>query len=263
MVVLRGVRSESNCNTAAASFNEDIVPSWDALCVTSAFYMFCAASAFNGNIGAWDTSGVKTMISMWPCDSAFNQDISGWAVQSVTDMRYMFTYVSAFDQDLGWCVDDGVSLDSVFVACVTVCDAWPSTRTSLGMGDSQRSHGKCRYMAPASMLYPSPAGIWTQPACSLRPRRCGRRRRRGSGLAASRPHYEKFDAQDRHGIFATHVGTAPWSVLQVCSPPEDRSAPDPALMQRRRPPPAHRDSDRVSRDPPLRLGKPSRSPPAT
>ena len=78
----------SDCNSAAASFNEDI--------------------------SAWDTSGVTTMNAMFKGASDFNQDISGWAVHSVTDMSWMFGWASAFDQDLGWCVDYGVSLNYAF-----------------------------------------------------------------------------------------------------------------------------------------------------
>ena len=78
----------SDCNTAAASFNEDI--------------------------SAWDTSGVTTMKEMFISTSSFNQDISGWAVHNVKSMYQMFHGALAFDQDLGWCVADDVNLAYAF-----------------------------------------------------------------------------------------------------------------------------------------------------
>jgi surface protein len=106
----------SDCNSAAASFNEDI-SAWDTSGVTTMEGMFSDARSFNQDIGDWNTSGVKTMRAMfWMFDygSAFNQDISDWAIYSVTDMEGMFWFASAFDQDLGWCVDYGVNLYEAF-----------------------------------------------------------------------------------------------------------------------------------------------------
>ena len=158
--------SSHGCNTAAASFKEDI-GAWDTSGVTTMDYMFYA-SAFDQDIGAWDTSGVTSMYRMfsyasafnhdigaWAVDnvrtmygmfggSAFNQDISGWAVHSVTVMTFMFSSALAFDQDLGWCVNDDVALDYAF-------DDTPCASTSCGV--IQNAAGTC---APSPAPTPAP-----------------------------------------------------------------------------------------------------------
>ena len=68
------------CNTAAASFNEDI-SAW-------------------GHLGRDDD--VQDVLQE---ASAFDHDIGGWAVDSVTDMGAMFYGASLLDQDIGgWAV---------------------------------------------------------------------------------------------------------------------------------------------------------------
>jgi surface protein len=109
-----GYQHTMYCNTAAASFNEDI-GAWNTSGVKSMSNMFSHARAFNEDIGDWAVHSVTDMAVMFERASAFDQDIGGWAVQSVLDMRGMFRDASAFDQDLGWCVADGVLLEEAFL----------------------------------------------------------------------------------------------------------------------------------------------------
>ncbi|CAH0372758.1 unnamed protein product [Pelagomonas calceolata] len=106
--------SSRGCNSAAASFNEDI-SEWDTSGVTTMYSMFSDASSFNQDIGAWDTSGVRSMAYMFQSASAFDQDIGAWDTSGVTSMSSMFDRASAFDQDIGAWDTSGVrSMTSMF-----------------------------------------------------------------------------------------------------------------------------------------------------
>ena len=113
-------------DSAAAEAAYGHISTWETSGVTRMTYLFCAmsgnshlgcntaAASFNEDIGAWDTSGVTAMNSMFREASAFNQDIGAWDTSGVTTMYAMFFRASSFDQDIGWCVDDGVRLAHAF-----------------------------------------------------------------------------------------------------------------------------------------------------
>ena len=97
------VSPSSLCNSAAASFNEDI-GAWDTSGVKSMAYMFKYAAAFNQDVSGWDTSSVLTMEQMFAYAPKFDQPLQSWDVSRVTSMAQIFNRATAFNQDLGWCV---------------------------------------------------------------------------------------------------------------------------------------------------------------
>jgi hypothetical protein len=134
-----GYHGDSNCNTAARFFNEDIsawdtsgatsmywmfydawafnqpIGNWSVGAVTHLEYMFGGASAFNNPIGAWRVDKVTSMHRMFHGASQFDQPLNDWQVDSVKDMERMFEEASKFNQDLGdWRVDQVTSMRSMF-----------------------------------------------------------------------------------------------------------------------------------------------------
>ena len=99
----------SDATAAEATYGH--ISTWETGGVTDMSYLFCASSydysasgycnsaaaSFNEDIGAWDTSGVTSMYRMFFEASAFNQDL-GWCVDDgVFDpYGYGYTILDAF-----------------------------------------------------------------------------------------------------------------------------------------------------------------------
>ena len=122
---------------------------WDSRCNS-------AAASFNEDISAWSVDNVRDMHWMFGSASSFNQDIGGWSVEQVTDMHYMFNYASAFSQNLNWCVGDDVNLDEAFSG--TLC-----APTSCGV--QQRAAGSCAPSPAPTTIVPTISAAPTMDVC--------------------------------------------------------------------------------------------------
>lgn len=88
---------------------------WDMGNVTDMSYMFCWASAFNGDVGPWDVSNVTTMRGMFNTASAFNQNLNSWDVSNVTEMRFLFGYAVHFNGRVDtWNVSNVTNMQGMF-----------------------------------------------------------------------------------------------------------------------------------------------------
>ena len=103
------------CNTAKASFNEDI-SAWDTSGVTNMEGMFYHASAFSRDIGGWAVGQVRSMREMFRGATRFNRPIGGWNLSNVTDMLGMFYDAHAFNQPLdSWNVSNVTEMSCMFM----------------------------------------------------------------------------------------------------------------------------------------------------
>ena len=90
---------------AAAEATYGPISRWETSGVTDMSYLFCgyfclsswcsdcnmAAASFNEDIGAWDTSGVTRMNDMFRSASAFDQDL-GWCVDDDVSLYFAFDH---------------------------------------------------------------------------------------------------------------------------------------------------------------------------
>ena len=88
-------------DAAAAEATYGHISTWETGGVTNMAYLFCAcsycsncntaAASFNEDIGAWDISGVTTMWYMFYYASSFNQDL-GWCVDGMVFLERAFEH---------------------------------------------------------------------------------------------------------------------------------------------------------------------------
>ena len=109
---------------------DDLPPS-----VTSLYYTFYGATAFDHDIGAWDVTNVTTLRNTF-FRTAFNQDLGAWNTANVTDLSGTFRE-SAFDQDIGgWTTSSVTNMGYTFSESTFDQDigAWDTANVTLMQG---------------------------------------------------------------------------------------------------------------------------------
>ena len=104
----------------AIVFNQPL-NGWDVANVKDMWYMFGFARVFNQPLGDWNVGSVTLIRDMFNGAWAFNQALDSWDLSAVWHMGWMFWEAYSFDQVLGWCVDNGVYMDSAFGS--TACES--------------------------------------------------------------------------------------------------------------------------------------------
>ena len=112
--------SMGNAFFGCENLNGNAIDAPDLNLVTDMSFMFCEATAFNGNIDSWNVENVTLMSLMFAGATVFNQDIGSWNVGNVTTMNTMFTNAEAFNQDIGnWNVANVTNMINMFNSAIS------------------------------------------------------------------------------------------------------------------------------------------------
>lgn len=126
--------TETGCNPACASFNDDI-SGWDTSRVTTLRYAFFNAAAFNRAL-PWDTSNVTSLYGTFAYAGVFDQPLA-WDTAHVTSLYATFYGATAFNQPLLWNTSNVVTLSTTFRSASSfnqVLQWWDTARvTNLGV----------------------------------------------------------------------------------------------------------------------------------
>ena len=90
----------SNAFAGASNMVYNATDTPDLSLVTTMFFMFEGATAFDGDLSSWNVSSVTNMVGTFSSATSFNQTLNDWDVSSVTTMFFMFSGASSFNQPL-------------------------------------------------------------------------------------------------------------------------------------------------------------------